>query len=306
MYDLVIIGGGPAGITAGIYASRKKVKTLIISKDFQGQAGKAIFVENWPGIKEISGLELMKNFKDHLSKFEIEMLDNESVVVIEKKDNFFQIFTDKQKEILSQTVIVASGKNPRPLKIKGEEKFIGKGVVYCAICDAPLFSQKKVAVIGGGNSGFQTALEMAEKYSSQVYLFESSFKITADECLQERVKKNEKIKLIKGVILQEIIGDNFVRSIKYKDIELNEIKEIDVQGVFVEIGSIPATDFLKQLVEYNDKNEIKINHRTCETKTEGLFVAGDVSDIRDKQIIISSGEGAKAGLSAYYYLSKKI
>ncbi len=304
MYDLIIIGGGPSGITAGIYASRKRIKTLIVSKDFQGQAGKAIFIENWPGIQEISGIELMKNFKDHLRKFEIETLEDEIVAVIEKKDNFFKIFTDKQKEFSSRSVIIASGKNPRPLKIKGEDKFIGRGVVYCSVCDGPLFANKKIAVIGGGNSGFQTALEMADKYSAKVYLFELSFKVSADECLQERVEKNENIELIKGVTLEEINGDKFVESIKYKDIKLQEIKEIEVQGVFVEIGSVPATDFLKDLVDYNEKGEIKINHKTCETKTNGLFVAGDVSDIRDKQIIISSGEGAKAALSAYFYLSK--
>jgi len=305
MYDLVIVGGGPAGITAGIYAARKKIKTLIVTKDFQGQMGKASVIENWPGIKKTSGPKLMASFKNHLNKFKIEILEEEGVINLEKQGNGFLILTDKAKEVVSKSVIIASGKNPRPLKVSGEEKFLGKGVVYCAICDAPLFSGRKIAVIGGGNSGFETAIEMATKYSPKVYILESSLKIAADESLQKKVENNEKIELIKGAMLEEIKGGRFVESIKYKNIILNESKEIEVQGVFVEIGSIPAANFLKDLVNCNEKGEIEINHKTCETKTEGLFAAGDVTDIRDKQIITASGEGAKAALSAYSFLSKK-
>ena len=305
MYDLIIIGGGPAGITSAIYAARKKIKTLIITKDFQGQAGKAATVENWPGIKEISGPELMNSFKDHLDNYGIDKMENETISFVEKRNENFFIITDKKKELISQAVIVASGKNPRPLKVPGEESYIGKGVVYCALCDAPLFSGKKTAVIGGGNAGFETAIELAEKYSPKVYILESSLKITADECLQEKAENNGKIEVIKGVFPLEIKGDKFVKSIRYKNIKLNEEKELDIEGIFVEIGSTPATNFLKDLADYNERGEIKINHRTCETKTPGLFAAGDVTDIRDKQIITAAGEGTKATLSAYSYLNKK-
>lgn len=304
MYDLIIIGGGPAGITAGIYAARKKIKTLIVTKDFQGQAGKATIVENWPGIKKTSGPELMFSFKEHLDSFGIDSLENELIISIKRENNLFSVSTDKNKEIVSKSIIVASGKNPRPLKVPGEKEYLGKGVVYCAVCDAPLFSNKKTVVIGGGNAGFETALEMAEKYSPEVYLLESAFKIKADEFLQERAEKNEKIKIITGAMLKEIKGDKFVKSVVYKDIKSGEEKEIEVEGVFVEIGSVPVADFLGDLADCNEKGEVIINHKTCETKTSGMFAAGDVTDVRDKQIIVASGEGAKAALSAYSYLTK--
>jgi NADH-dependent peroxiredoxin subunit F len=304
VYDVVIIGGGPAGITAGIYSARKKNKTLMITKDFMGQAGKAAFVENWPGIKTISGLDLINSFKEHLKEYQIDFLENESVVSLKKKENLFVLSTDKKKEIFSQSVIVASGKNPRPLKVPGEKEYLGRGVVYCAICDGPLFSGKEIAVIGCGNSGFETALEMSEKYSCKVYLLEASLRIMADEYLQERAALNDKIEVIKGARLKEIKGDKFVESIVYQDIKEEKEKTIKVQGVFVEIGSVPVVDFLENLADCNEKGEVEINHRTCETKSKGLFAAGDVTDIRDKQIITASGEGAKAALSAYYYLTE--
>ncbi len=304
LYDLIIIGGGPAGITAGIYAARKKIKTLIISKDFLGQAGKAAIVENWPGIKKTSGPELMESFKNHLDDYEINFSENELVTCLKKENNFFVINTNKNNEISAKSVIIASGKNARPLKVSGEKEYLGKGVVLCAICDAPLFSGKEIAVIGGGNSGFETAIEMAEKYSPKVYLLEASLKIMADEFLQEKAQKNDKIQIIKGAMLKEIKGDKFVKSIVYNDIKEKKEKEIQVQGVFVEIGSVPAADFLQGLAKCNEKGEIVINHLNCETETQGLFAAGDVTDIRDKQIITAAAEGAKAALSAYNYLSK--
>jgi NADH-dependent peroxiredoxin subunit F len=303
-YDLIIIGGGPAGITAGIYAGRKKINTLIIAKDFLGQAGRAATVENWPGTRKTSGPELMMSFKEHLSDYQVELAENETVVSLERKDNLFLLKTDKKREVSAKTVIISSGKNPRPLKVPGEKEYLGKGVVYCAICDAPLFSGKKVAVIGCGNSGFETAIEMAEKYSPQVYLLEASTRIMADEFLQEKALKTGKIEIIKGAMLKEIKGDRFVESIKYLDIQEKKEKELEVQGVFVEIGSVPVVDFVKGLAQCNEKGEIKIDHITCATETPGLFAAGDVTDIRDKQIVTASAQGAKAALSAYYHLSQ--
>ncbi len=300
MYDLVIIGGGPAGTTAGIYAARKKIKAAIITKDFLGQAGTAAFVENWPGTKRTSGVELMASFRDHLDDYEIDIIEGKPISSLSKKEDYFLITTSDDKKIESRSVIVASGKNPRPLMVPGEDKFSGKGIVYCATCDAPLFSGKKIAVIGGGNSGAETALEMAEKYSPKVYLIESSDKLAADEFLQERLSKDDKIEIIKNARLKEIKGGKFVESLSYEQEGLS--KEIAVEGVFVEIGSIPAVEFLKGIVEFNDLGEVKIDHNSCQTSVEGLFAAGDVTDIRVKQIITSSGEGAKAALSAYSYI----
>ncbi len=304
MYDLVIIGGGPAGVTAGIYAVRKNLKVLMITKDFTGQAGKASVIENWPGIKKISGLELMDQFREHANHLGLEVIEEEVASKIDKKGNEFKIKTDKGNEFDTKSVIIASGRNLRPLKVKGEEKYIGKGVSYCAVCDAPLFSRKKVAIIGGGNSGFETAIEMAGRNAPKIYILEMTPRVVADEALQKEVEEMENIELFTRAILKEIRGDNFVRSIIYEDKKSGEERELEVEGVFVEIGSIPVTDFLKNLADCNNKGEIMIDHKSCATKTPGLFAAGDVTDIPYKQIVIAAGEGSKAALAVYDYLRK--
>lgn len=303
IYDLIIIGGGPAGITAGIYAARKKINTLLLTKDFVGQVGKTSSVENWPGTAFISGTELLENFKDHLKKFEIEIKENEEVKGIKKAGEILEIST-LNNNFQAKTVIIASGRNPRPLKVPGEEKFTGKGVSFCATCDAPLFKGKTVAVVGGGNSGFETALDL-EKYSPKIYILEFSSQVKADEVLQEKAKDAGKISVITQAAVKEIKGKNFVESIVYEDKSSKRVSELEVQGIFVEIGSLPASAFLKRLVDFTDWGEVKIDHETSATKTLGLFAAGDVTDIKYKQIVVACGEGAKAALNAYNYLQKK-
>lgn len=303
-YDLVIIGGGPAGVTAGIYAVRKDIKTLIITKDFLGQTGNAATVENWPGTQKITGLELMQSFRDHVKSYSIDVLEGESVMVLNKRDSLFILKTSKAKEIKSKSVIISSGKNPRLLKIPGENEFLGKGVVYCAICDAPLFAGKNVAIIGGGNAGFETALEMKRRNCPEVYILEACPKLLADEILQKEAKKAG-IRVLLRARIREICGNNFVESIKYTDMNTKENKILNIEGVFVEIGSIPVIDFVGDLADCNEKGEIIIDHVKCTTKTPGLFAAGDVTDIPYKQIVIAAGEGAKAALSAYEYLNEQ-
>mgnify|MGYP000867559089 FL=1 len=303
-YDLVIIGGGPAGVTAGIYAVRKDIKTLIITKDFLGQTGKAATVENWPGIQKTTGLELMQSFRDHVKSYSIDVLEGESVMVLNKRDSLFILKTSKAKEIKSKSVIISSGKNPRPLKIPGENEFLGKGVVYCAVCDAPLFAGKNVAIIGGGNAGFETALEMKRRNCPEVYILEACPKLLADEILQKEAKEAG-IQVLLRARIREICGDNFVKSIKYTDMNTKEDKVLNIEGVFVEIGSIPVIDFVGDLTDCNEKKEIVIDHAKCTTKTPGLFAAGDVTDTPYKQIVIAAGEGAKAALSAYEYLNEQ-
>jgi len=302
MYDVIIIGGGPAGITAGIYAVRKDLKTLLLTNDFIGQAGKAAFIENWPGTKEISGVELMNRFKEHINSLGLEFSEGELVSDLSKEGDVFKVRTEKDNEFESRAIIVTSGRNPRPLKVKGEKKYIGKGISYCAICDGPFFLGKRVAVIGGGNSSFETAIEMAGRKSPKVYILEIAPKVIADEVLQERIKKLDNVDVLTNAILKEIKGDKFVKSIIYKDKKSGEEKELEVEGVFVEIGSIPATDFIKELADYNNQGEIIVDHRDCSTKTPGLFAAGDVTDVPYKQIVIAAGEGSKAALAAYNYL----
>jgi thioredoxin-disulfide reductase len=302
IYDLIIIGGGPAGITAGIYGARKKLKTLLITKDFVGQAGKAGEIENWPGFYLISGQKLVSDFKNHLQKFDIEIKEEE-VKGIEKKGEIFEVSTVKNNIFQTKAIIIASGRNPRPLKVPGEEKFTGKGVSFCSVCDAPFFKNKTVVVVGGGNSAFETALDLKE-YASKIYILEFLPKIMADEDCQESAKASGKITIITNVAVKEIKGKDFVDSIIYEDKISGKKVELEVKGVFVGIGSLPATAFLKNLVDFNKSGEIKINPKTCETRTPGLFAAGDVTDVKYKQIVIACGEGAKAALSAHEYLEK--
>jgi len=301
IYDLIIIGGGPAGIAAGIYAARKKLKTLLIARDFIGQAGKAVVVDNYPGIEEISGAELMGKFKKHLEKFEIDIREGKPVREIRKEEGVFEVTIPKENKYLAKAVIIASGRDPRPLKVLGEKEFLGKGVSYCATCDGILFKGKTVAVIGGGNAGFYSALELA-KYCPKVYIFEGGEVVRADEIVQEMVRKTGKTEVICNVEISEIRGRDFVSSLIYKNRASGKIGEIPVKGIIIEIGSIPATSFVKDLVDFTERGEIRIDLRTGATKTLGLFAAGDVTEVRDKQIIIAAAEGTKALLSAYNYL----
>jgi thioredoxin-disulfide reductase len=303
IYDLIIVGGGPAGITAGIYALRQKLKTLMITKDFGGQMNrKVVKIENYPGFPEISGQELIEKFVSHLKKYPIE-IEMKEVVEIKKEKDYFRVKTKNNKEFFSKTVIVASGANPRSLGVKGEKEFIGKGVSYCPLCDAPLFKNKVVAVIGGGNAGFEAAIFLAE-YAKKVYILEFSNQIRADKENQERAKKTGKIEIILNAKVEEIKGENFVRALVYKDLVSQQLKEIQVDGIFVEIGNIPSTAFVKDLVDFNERGEIIVEFETMATKTPGLFAAGDCNAGKHKQIITACGEGAKAALSAYDYLQK--
>ncbi len=303
MYDLIIIGGGPAGISAGIYAARKKLNTLLITKDFLGQASKASEVENYPGFEKIRGADLMEKFKNHLKKFSIEIKEGEWVKEIQKTKEGFKVKANHKEEYETKAIIITSGRDPRPLEVPGEKEFIGKGVSYCPICDAPFFKDKTVAVIGGGNAAFGTAIDLT-KYCPKIYILEFSSKIRADEINQDRVKVTGKIEVILNAQVKEIKGKDRVDTLIYEDTASKEIKELPVEGVFVEIGSIPATSFVKGLVDFSETDEIIINPKTCETKTPGLFAAGDVTDVEYKQIIIAAGEGAKAALFTYGYLKK--
>lgn len=301
IYDLIIIGGGPAGITAGIYGARKALKTLLITKDFVGQVGKTGSIENYPGFSEIDGMSLMKNFKDHLKKFSVEIKQGDQVRLLSKKENIFNIETIKGNRFQGKAVIIASGRNPRPLKVPGEAEFLNKGVSYCSICDAPVFKGKAVAVIGGGNSGFEVALDLVS-YATKIYILELSSKLLADEIEQEKARKSSKIEIILRAKTLEIKGKNMVESIVYQDLESNQTKELKVQGVFIQVGYLPAADFLKDLVDLSQSGEIMIDPKTCATKTPGLYAAGDVTDVKYKQIVVAAGEGTKAALSAYNYL----
>jgi len=311
MYDLIIIGGGAGGITAAIYASRQRMKTLILTKEFGGQmAKKATEVCNYPGFPRIEGPELIKKFVEHLKaqefveiKFaEVEKIEKSAVRTQQGID--FTVITTENEKISGKSVIIATGADLRSLEVPGEKEFIGKGLSYCVTCDGPLFKNKNVAIIGGGNTGFEAAIFMAN-YAKKVYILEYGQEPTADLKNQEEAKKSKKIELITNAAIKEIKGKKMVDFLVYEDLLTKEIKTLETQGVFVEIGTQPATSLAKGLVDFNERDEIKVEFETFQTKTPGLFAAGDVNTGKYKQIITAAGEGCKAALAAYEYVKKQ-
>jgi thioredoxin-disulfide reductase len=301
IYDLIIIGGGPAGITAGIYAARQKMNAIVITKEFGGQITRKVTpVENWPGTLEITGPELIKNFQKHLRKHKID-IERDEVSKIKKAKDHFYITTKSKNHFKSYSVIIATGADPRPLEVPGEKDFIGKGVSYCPLCDGPLFYNKNVAVIGGGNSALEAVL-LLTKYTKSVTVLESGDKLNAFKDLQEKATAIKKVIVVTNVNILSISGKKTVEKIVYEDKINKKREELSIDGIFIEIGNQPATSFLKEMVDFSKKDEIKINPRTCETKTKGLFACGDVTDVYPKQIIVAAGEGSKATINAYNYI----
>ena len=301
MYDLIIIGGGPGGITAGIYAGRQRLKTLLVTKEFGGQmAKKATEVCNYPGFPRVSSVELIKKFTDHLKCQDVKIEFNE-INKIEKESDIFAVTTVKKEKIQALSVIIATGADPRPLEVPGEKEFMGKGISYCVTCDGPLFKNKTIAVVGGGDAGFEAAIFMAN-YAKKIYILEYGPKPKADADNQEEAKKIKKIEVITNAAAKEVKGDNFVKSLVYEDLANKETKELNLEGIFVEIGSQPATSLAKGVVDFNERDEIKVDFETFQTKTPGLFAVGDVNTGQYKQIVTAAGEGCKAVLAAYSYV----
>ncbi|MBU1102677.1 NAD(P)/FAD-dependent oxidoreductase [Patescibacteria group bacterium] len=305
LYDLIIIGAGPAGLSAAIYAVRKKLNTLVLAANVGGQTTEAHLVNNYLGIPEILGVELMEKFRDHAEKLAIEIKEGVNVQNISKfSQNTFKIFTD-QGDFEARIIIAATGKTYRRLNIPGAKEFEDKGITYCATCDAPLFKSKTVAVVGAGDAGQDAAWQLT-KYAAKIYLFNRYPDLRGDDIqMQEQLKSHEKIEIINDCYPAEIKGDKFVKSLLYKNNGFDESKEISVDGIFVEIGSSAASEYLKNMVELNEREEIIIDPKTNMTSCTGIFAAGDVTDVPQKQMIVAAGEGAKAALSAYEYLKNK-
>jgi len=303
-YDLIIIGAGPAGISAGIYASRQKLNLLIISKDVGGQvAKKAVDIENYPGFSKISGPDLVDLYQKQIKENELEIMHGE-VVAIEKADGVFSVQLKSGKAYEATAVIVASGAESKKINIPGEDEFAGKGVSYCSLCDGPVYKNKTVAVVGGGNNGFESALFLSN-YVKKIYILEYSDTLRADKENQELVAGNKNIEILTNAKISKIEGKVFVDSIAYEDTKAGEEKKLEVNGVFVEIGYSPSSEFAKNLVELNEKQEIIFDPKTLETKTLGLFSAGDCNVSKYKQIVMASGQGALAALSSYEYIKKQ-
>jgi len=304
IYDLIIIGGGPAGITAGIYAGRQRMKTLLITKEFGGQmAKKSTEVCNYPGFERISGMELIEKFVEHLKKQESVEIKFDQVKQIEKEGDIFTITTSEAEKIQSKTVIVATGADPRPLEAIGEKEYIGKGVSYCVTCDGPIFKNKTIAIIGGGNAGMEAALFMTN-YATKIYVLEFGPEIKCDQENKNDCIKSDKIEIITNASVKEIKGETMVNSLIYQDNVSKEMKTLEVGGIFIEIGSQPATALAKGLVDFTKRDEIQVESETFTTKTPGLFAAGDNNSGPYKQIVTAAGEGCKTSLAAYDYLRK--
>lgn len=298
MLDVIVIGAGPAGITAAVYAVRKGLSVLVVSKDIGGQTAWSGDIENYTGYQFVTGPELTAKFEEHMKKYDIAIKEGEEAVDINKDGSIVIVKTDKAT-YKAKTAIVASGKRTKELNIPGEKEFKNKGLTYCATCDGPLFSGKKVAVIGSGNSGLDATLQLVG-IAKYVYLIERSNKPKGDAIMLDKIRKNDNVKILTNTQVSEIRGDKFVNKIKIRT--ENKEQDLDVEGVFVEIGLIPNSEFCRKL-DKNQWGEIKVNNRN-ETNIPGILAAGDVSDVPEKQIIIAAGEGSKATLSAFHYLSR--
>lgn len=296
--DVCIIGAGPAGMTAAVYAARKKLSAAIVSKDVGGQVAWTQGIENYMGYQYITGRELTAKFEEQVRQFPVTIVTDEVKAVMRSKDGF-SISTNGGREISARTVIIASGKRPTELGVPGEKSLIGRGVSYCATCDGPLFAGQPVAVCGGGNSAVQAAIEMAQ-VATTVYLISRS-PWRADPVIQDRIPQHKNIEPMTGYEVVEIVGDKAVEAIRVRDKKTMGESILIVKGVFIEVGLRPNTEFARGLINLNEYSEIKVNCR-CETSVPGIFAAGDATDVHEKQIVVAAGEGAKAALSAHEFM----
>ncbi len=294
-------------MSAAIYTARKTFSHLVIHEEKGGQTSCHTDINNYPGFLEKDGYVLMQNMRKQAGALGVEIKEVVDGIqeVSFKEDHGKEIFTLKDKSgnaYEGRSVIVASGKKPRKLGVPGEEEFSNKGVTYCATCDAPLFGGKTVAVVGGGNSGLDAAM-LLTKYAKKVYITESMEKMKGDQVTQDKLKKSDSVEFITNAEIKEIKGKKFVTSLTYKDKVGGEERELETEGVFIAIGMIPNSEFLKGICDLNQWGEVIINPKTNATSHVGVFAAGDVTDVSEKQTIIAAGEGAKAALQCYKWLT---
>ena len=302
IYDLVIVGGGPAGISASIYATRKKMKFLLVTEAIGGQVLTSGEIENFLGYSEIDGIQLVEKMIEHMKHFRIEpLLDR--VEEVGKEGDIFVSRTTSGEEIRSRTLLLCTGSEHRRLNVPGEREYTGRGVSYCYTCDAPFFKEAKVLVVGGGNAGFEAAQQLIN-YAREVYIAEITDTVRADEVLRDKVLSSPKVKLLLRHAVKEIKGDSSkVTGVLLEDLSDSRVYELPVDGVFVEVGLVPRTELASQLgILLNERGGIVVdcNNRTSE---RGVYAAGDCTSIFAKQIITAAGEGAKALLSLHHDLT---
>lgn len=302
-YDLIIIGGGPAGAAAGVYAARKRLKTLLVTKGFGGQSVVSEDIQNWIGTPHISGAKLAEDLEAHVREYADDVLtiEDELVTEVEKTNAGVTVRTATQKEYTAQALLVATGSNRRKLKARGADEFEHKGLTYCASCDGPLFADKDVVVIGGGNAGFESAAQLLA-YVKSVTLLEYGDSFKADPITVQKILENDNMTALKNIETIEIKGDTMVNAIVYKDRQTEEVTEKAVDGVFVEIGQIPATAFVKNVVELTDYEQIKIDPKTQRTNVDGIWAAGDCTDVLYHQNNIAAGDAVRALEDIYVWL----
>lgn len=306
MYDLIIIGAGPAGTAAGVYAARKKLKTLLITEEFGGQSVVSETIYNWIGTPEIAGSKLADNFKSHLEYYnDQKILTLKSGIrvqsVVKESDGLFTVLDSKEEEYKSKTILVVSGSTRRKLNVEGADGLEHKGLTYCATCDGPLFLDMDVVVIGGGNAGFESAAQLAA-YCKSVTILQRSEEYKADKITVEKVLARENVIGITNSEILKVTGENFVDGLIYKDSITGEDHKLNVKGIFVEIGQIPNSEIVKGLVKLTDYNQIEIDPWTQKTSVEGIWAAGDVTNVRYHQNNISAGDAVKALEDIYNYI----
>lgn len=306
IYDLIIIGGGPAGSSAAVYAARKRVNSAIITESFGGQSVVSPNIQNWIGTPEISGDDLAKSLEAHVRAYagdSLDILEGARVSNVSKTNEGFKVTTSKD-EYEAKTILFAAGADRRKLKIPGAAEFENKGVVYCASCDGPLFADMDVAVIGGGNAGFETAAQLLA-YAKSVTLLHRSPDFKADKITVNKVLKHENMTALTNTEPTEVLGDKMVSGLKWKNNETNEEGELDVSGVFVEIGLVPNTGIIADLVETDEYNRIKVDKKNMRSSADGIWVAGDAGDGLYHQNNIAAGEGVTALEDIYMYLHRR-
>ena len=301
MYEIIIVGGGPAGMAAAVYSARKRVDTLMIASDIGGQVNWTSGVENYLGYQFIEGRDLIAKFQQQVEQFPITKKIGAKVKQIRKIEGGFEVVCESGETYQGKVVLLASGKRPRRLNVEGEMELTGRGVTYCAICDGPIFAGQKVAVIGGGNSAIEAALDMI-KIAEHVDMI-SVTPLTGDAIMIEKLNEAKNLTIYTEFQTEKVLGTGLVDGIIVKNLKTGEIRQLDDTGVFIEIGLAPNSDMVKDLLKLNKDGEVPVN---CSSETEipGLFAAGDVTNVPEKQIVIAAGEGAKAALQAHKYLQR--
>jgi alkyl hydroperoxide reductase subunit F len=299
LYDTIIIGAGPAGLSAAIYTARKMMKTLVISQNIGGQVAYYYDLENYLGFSQVNAPELVSKFEDHVKKYGVETDIGDEVSAVDILGPFKRVTMGGGTQYLGKTLIIATGSQHRPLNVPGEHELIGRGVSYCSTCDAPLYRNCDVAVVGGGNSGLQAVIDLIH-IANRIYLI-SLTPLTGDLILQDHVKDSAKVEIITEYFPSRILGDKVVDGIEIAPVKAGEPRRIKVDGVFVEVGLMPNSSLFVDSMTTNVKGEILVDTE-CRTGVAGVFACGDVSSVPYKQVVVAAGEGAKAALSAYQYL----